>query len=327
MMSKRLCGFITLLAVLTACDLGTPDGVPTLAQLPAQVEIAQVTDDEPAAASSRAQADGRPTLPATFTPSTTFTPTSTSTASPTVTVTPSPTITDTPTATATDLPTIVPQDRPSLGLLEQALRATVLPTDFFEGAATNPIGTPLPPGVPSPLPALDFSASPGATQGTSCAFAPPGGFGTVYANNPGIATQLGCPSSAPGTQSIVAAWQNFQGGTMIWLNGDIYALTDNGSTFRRFDDTFQDGVDPESSSETAPDGLFTPVRGFLKVWSRNPNIRNALGWAIHSEQGVTATVSDMPGGLLVWLPGRPDILVLLTADGNSGVWRSFSGAF
>jgi hypothetical protein len=256
-----------------------------------------------------------------------------------VSVTPSATITDTPTATWTPLPTIDPRNRPFLALVEAALNATILPTDFevppYQGinvtlpptsaATATFLPDSLPTGIP-PLQAMTNTPSAATTtqNTTNCATLPPGGFGGVFSNNPDIANQLQCPTSTT-VQDVPAAWQSFQQGVMIWLNGEILVLYNNGQ-FQRFNDTFIEGVDPETSSETPPQGLRTPVRGFLKVWSGNPDVRSGLDWALNDEIGVTAKVISFPNGRMIWLPGRGDIFALLSNQ-TSGTWQAFAGTY
>ena len=109
---------------------------------------------------------------------------------------------------------------------------------------------------------------------------------------------------------------------MVWLNGEMIVLYNTGQ-FQVLPDTFVDGVDPQTSSETPPQGLFTPIRGFLKVWSSNPAVRNGLGWALGEERGVTAKVQNFQNGRMIYLPGRGDIIVILP----NGAWQAVAGTF
>lgn len=118
---------------------------------------------------------------------------------------------------------------------------------------------------------------------------------------------------------------------MIWLDAspaNIYVLLNDG-TFQLFSDTYVEGVDPVSGGETPPVGLFEPVRGFGKVWRENPNVRNALGWAVNSEQSTQAVSLDFDRGRMLSTPVRGDILVLVYSNGNValGTWRSVVGQF
>ena len=165
-----------------------------------------------------------------------------------------------------------------------------------------------------------------------CQYLPPGGFGLLYTNDASLATALGCPVGAPPvTASVESASQTYEHGAMAWINvssGVIFVLFDDG-TFQRFDDTYNDAVDPVSGGEIPPAGLTEPVRGFGKVWRSNEAVRSRLGWATTGEGGGTAITQDFAHGQMLYLPSRADILVLIFegASVTSGTWQSFPGRF
>jgi hypothetical protein len=300
-MTQKTCPLILIALLFAAC--GTPQesaDLPTLAEFPT------------------ASATTRPseTLPATFTliPTETETPTATPTG--TLSITPSATITDTPTSTPTDTPTFTPAppDNDAISaLVELAAQATILPPDFV-----------IPPQTPGALPVSTPLAG-------SCSFPPPGGFNAVYISDPTLAQQIGCPLGAPPTPaSYSSAYQPFERGGMIWLQGApnlIYVLSNNGR-FQRFDDTYNASTDPISGGETPPSGLREPVRGFGKVWRQNPNIRADLGWGVTDELGNNATILRFDRGQMMYLPQRGEILVLVEDPGGlTGSWRAFAGSY
>ena len=328
---------IILSLVLTACQ-PEDEGLPTLARFP--------TDTATPADIALAP---RNTLPPTFTPThtRTATPENTPTDAPTTTgepsLTPSPTITDTPSPTPTNTPlppTIAPEARPLFGLLDYARQYTPLPSDFVVPVVTQPfnpangddpntaitgsVNLPSGPSMTLPPPPSGNPSVPVATatfipNPPTCNFAVSDIFARVYNANPSLATQLGCPIIvAP--NNIPAAWQNFQTGLMVWLSGEIYVFNGSTATFTQFPDTFDPAVDPDQSTETAPAGLFMPVRGFLKIWGNNPAIRDSLGYGINPEQGTTAKVLLFDFGRMVELPGRQGILVLI--GGTAGNWQN-----
>jgi hypothetical protein len=90
---------------------------------------------------------------------------------------------------------------------------------------------------------------------------PQGVFGAIFQSDPNIQVALGCPL-AISASSVGSAYQPFQNGLMIWVSSlgaqpqsAIYALYNNG-TYQRFNDTFQDGVDPASSGASPPPNFF-----------------------------------------------------------------------
>lgn len=321
-------GFVLL---LLGCEPANQP-LPTLVRFPTETATVPVVESPTVQIGS--------TLPPTFTPTSTASATVTTVAStpapgatetPTVTITPSATITVTSSPTATDLPTIPPDERPLLSLALTALASTVLPTDFVVPPYTGPNITLAPtfstlaPGMPSAIAPIGQAATPvtGGIPAPICTVLPSGGFATVFNTNPDIAAQIGCPVSA--IQSIPAASQTFEQGTMIWLNGEVLVLYNVTDSWQRFADTFAQGIDPEVSAETAPTGLFTPIRGFLKVWSTDSTVRSGLGWGLTPEQGVTAIVQSFGNGRMIWLPGRVDMLILIGTSG--GNWFSFAGSY
>lgn len=312
----------SLLFIMVACTPAEDENLPTLVRIPSE------TASAPAVGQSLA------TLPASFTPTlpptltATLHPSITPSLTPTVTVTPSSTITNTPSPTPTDLPTLSPDDRPILAVALTAAAATVLPQDYqvpnFGGPEITlmPQDTPtLQPGMPSPIPPLPTNGLPIAE---SCTSAPTGGFLPIYQGNPDIANQLGCASGV--VQTVPAAWQNFETGIMVWLNGEVLVFYSVSDSYQTLPDTFIEGSDPETSSETPPSGLFTPIRGFLKIWDGNDTVRNGLGWARNNEQGVSATVQTFGNGRMIYLPGRTDILVLIGST-QSGTYLVFQGSY
>ncbi|MCA9915798.1 MAG: hypothetical protein KC496_20730 [Anaerolineae bacterium] len=316
-MTRKIILLFLILAAVSACQpeqsvLPTRARLATATDAPAPTEVGQTVFDPTATATDTAIPTETPTA------TEALSGTASATITPTITYTPSSTITVTPSQTYTPAPTIGPDERPLVALAFTALAATVLPTDYvlpgFEG--TNIALTPTE-GAAVIVPETGATLPPV----TNCPNFPSGGFGSVYQGDASLAAQLGCPLSS-NTQQIPAAQQRFQRGTMLWLNGEIAVLYDLNSALETYADTFTDGVDPETSGETAPAGLYAPIRGFLKVWSSQPNVRNGLGWATAPEQGATATVLNFDNGRMIWLAGTNQIYALF-----NGSWRSFAGTF
>lgn len=317
------------LLILAACAPAPNETLPTLARFPTETESAPIVVVDLTEA-----AQLRTPLPATFTPTASATPlppSVTVSITPTVTITPSATITDTPTRTPTNLPTIDPNERPLLAFALTAYAMTVLPPDYqvppHQGVNVTLIPTQPVLATPNNSGIVVIGGQPTATlssnPNSNCSTLPAGGFLTVYNSHSDIPALLGCATGNP--QSIPAASQNFQQGMMFWLNGEIIALYSQTNLYQSYADTFVQGVDPENSSETPPSGLFTPIRGFLKVWSGTSAVRNGLAWATGTELGATATVQTFTNGRMVYLAGRSDVIILIGAQ--SGQWLSFVGQY
>ncbi|HML21315.1 MAG TPA: hypothetical protein PKD09_06700 [Aggregatilinea sp.] len=126
--------------------------------------------------------------------------------------------------------------------------------------------------------------------------------------------------SAPTRETTPAAtntmaFQPFEHGVMVWLSESqtIYVLYEDG-TYGIYHDNWQDG-DAETVTETAPDGLVVPQRGFGAIWSGQEGVRDRLGWGTAAEQGYTAETSTDADGRLI-LP-MPDGSAVVLGDGWS----------
>lgn len=179
-------------------------------------------------------------------------------------------------ATARPLPTATETPRPT--------RAATLTPSFTPSLTETP--------VPTGLAGLVAGTyAPGV-----CTVAPAGGFATILGRDPALQAALGC--AAGPAVPINAAFQDFEGGRMVWAaslgdvpGGVIYTAFNTGS-YQRFSDTWVESVDGVAApgSEGAPEGRSAPIRGFGKVWGQNPTVRTALGWAVGGETGVGAQI-------------------------------------
>jgi len=288
---------LACIALLTACAATPPTEIlPTLLVLPSATpetptpEISPTVSPEPTVLVALPATPEFTATPS-FTPS--ITPTSTVGPSPTATLTPSMTITDTPTRTASPTPWPTEVEGPLFEIARLALSATIVTPNYS-------LLTTTPTGIPS-----------GGVQPSLC-LPPTGGFGSLYIANPSLNLLLGC--SQGGTLNYGAAAQWFERGMMIYLAttpAAIYVVYNNGR-WAQYADTFLEEVDPASGGETAPSGLFEPIRGFGKVWRSNADVRGGLGWASTTESGTTATVLYFQRGQMIAIPLYGQIIALGT---------------
>jgi hypothetical protein len=96
----------------------------------------------------------------------------------------------------------------------------------------------------------------------------------------------------------------------------------NTGTYTRFADTWIDGVDPISGGETAPSGLYEPIRGFGKIWRSDVGVRNGLGWATQPEVGTNVTLMLFQNGQMIALPTLGQVAVMTTV----GTYRLVAGS-
>lgn len=319
------------LAPFTPTDLPTesPTDAPTESPTDEPTET-DIPTDEPAITDE-------PTTSPTTEPTVEATPEggfATFTASATLNVT----YTPAPSRTATPLPTDAPQGFELLALLSSQF--TVLPPELRYNAPTltalanavnfqiaNPDG-----GLGATATAV-FQQAPIETQVAVapivCGVPAPTSISNVLSSEPHLLNGLGC--SIGGNVQLVAAIQNFERGSMIYVSGapgDIYVLFSDGR-YRKFSDTWVENVDPSSGGEIPPTGLTEPIRGFGKVWRINLDVRNGIGWATTGEDGATATLLYFERGRAIYLPQRNESIILIedSAGAASGTWRSVIGAF
>jgi hypothetical protein len=244
-------------------------------------------------------------VPASPTPTNTGTPTSMSSPTPSQTPVIAATRVASPTPAITDTPTLTPSFTPAPTL-----------TPSFTPTNTSVPGSTLPPAGGCPPPA--------------------GGFGLIYMSDPALQAALGCatshhPDITPDAWSVQTAFQPYENGLMLWSarlgwyeQSVIYVLFNDG-TYRRYNDTWQEGVDPESGGETPPDGLVEPARGFGKVWRSNPDVRGALGWALSPESGGEGQMQLFTGGEMLFVSQVGQTYIFL--HGPPASWRTSATPF
>jgi hypothetical protein len=178
--------------------------------------------------------------------------------------------------------------------------------------------------TPSFTPTFTESPLPKGTKASvvSCSVAPQGGFAVIYTQDAALAAQLGCPVSS--AVPIQSATLNFQNGAMVWASqlADvpgkvIYTLFNNG-TYQRFSDVWTEGVNPETTGETAPAGFNAPVRGFGKIWHENAAVKNALGWATTTEVGTAGTIQRFERGEMIFVASVGQTYIFVA---GSNAWR------
>lgn len=98
------------------------------------------------------------------------------------------------------------------------------------------------------------------------------------------------PLPTPVVSQIQVAEQVFEKGRMFWLQpvDQIWVMVvtrEGGGDWSVYQDTFEEGELESDPSLTPEAGFQQPERGFGKLWRENPNVREALGWAITPEFG------------------------------------------
>jgi len=92
-----------------------------------------------------------------------------------------------------------------------------------------------------------------------------------------------------------AAFQPFERGYMLWTANDERVYVMGGAFAASHSLSWYEIASYRNSPDPvvpAPAGLFTPIRGFLKVWGNPRNtLPSLIGWGTAAETSVTATVT------------------------------------
>jgi hypothetical protein len=356
---------LLLLVLLAACQFNVPEVIPTVAMLPTLTAspIPSQTPITPTVPPTLTPppTDTPPPTP-TFTPEP---PTLTPTPPPTETPLP-PTLTDTPAGTPTFTLTLTPEFSytPSLTItntMAPTLTPSLTPSPEVTGIMAISLlaenVTILPPEIrynPQTLTAVHYAAEtliaigtvapiipvestndpnvlatfPPPAQVSPCTGGVPWQLGLGLASEALLAQLVGCPQG--GVTSTTTAFQKFERGVMIYeqSTSSIYALTLSDMRYRRFPDTWVEGVDPDSGGEAPPPGLIEPRRGFGKVWRSNPDVRAALGWATTEEQGAATSYQRFERGWAFYLP-QNNYTIVMSYDpiNENGSWEAFEVNF
>lgn len=246
-----------------------------------------------------------------------------------VTATPLPTETPPPATSTPVIGGVVTPSSADLTFAAMIPTATLTATPNLAAViSTLPTSTatvPVKPPSLTPSFTITLTDSPEPTgvpgQPSVCGAPAAGGFGTIYSRDPALQQALGCPVSL--AVAITVATQDFEQGRMVWASQladvptrTIYVLYNNG-TFARYDDTWTEGVDPESGGETAPAGRVAPIRGFGKVWRSNAPVQQGLGWALAGEVGAGAQIQRFERGEMIYVSSINQTFIFIAGSG----WR------
>jgi|FLYN01.1.fsa_nt_gi hypothetical protein len=105
----------------------------------------------------------------------------------------------------------------------------------------------------------------------------------------------------PTINQITVAEQVFEHGRMFWIEPtrQIWVLvieSEGRGVWKVYEDTFSEGEPEMDPSIVPPPNRLQPMRGFGKLWRENPEVKEALGWAVTPEFGYVSNYEYHPGG-------------------------------
>lgn len=136
-----------------------------------------------------------------------------------------------------------------------------------------------------------------------------------------------CPADPPRT--VFGAYQPFQRGLMIYLDGadaagQIYVLTDDGR-YTVYEDAYIEGM-PDPAGSPPTDDLLVPVRGFGQIWRALGGDAAGIGYGLAIEQGYDAQrQAAAPASLTTYLSTPAGVIALTPLPGTGGGWWSAVG--
>jgi hypothetical protein len=356
---------LLLLILLAACQFNVPEVIPTVAVLPtltaspipSQTPITptlpptNTLPPSPTPPPTETPSPEPPTLTPTTAPTETPLPptlTETPAGTPTLTLTLTPEFSYTPSLTITNTmaPTLTPSLTPSpevTGIMAISLLAenvTILPPEMRYNpqtltAVAYAAETLVALGTVEPIIPIQATNDPNVlatfpppAQVSPCSSGVPWQLGLGLASEGLLAQLVGCPQG--GVTTTTTVWQKYERGVMIYeqSTSSIYVLTVADNRFRRFPDTWVEGVDPDAGGEAPPPNLIEPRRGFGKVWRSNPDVRAALGWAITGERLDTSSYQRFDRGWAFYLP-QNNYTIVMSYDtiNQNGNWEAFEVSF
>lgn len=139
------------------------------------------------------------------------------------------------------------------------------------------------------------------------------------------------PAPTPAVFEVVAVYQVFQNGRMLWLadRGEIWVMIGRTTgPYKVFPDQFREG-DPETDPGlTPPPGYLQPKRGFARIWRDNPDLRAQIGWATdwefaYSARATRTTIGAFDGSGNFTPAG--DLWAVYLGDGSLAYFNAAAG--
>jgi hypothetical protein len=115
---------------------------------------------------------------------------------------------------------------------------------------------------------------------------------------------------------------------MIWLSNVgwydvsvIYVLLDD-TTYVRYDDTFDPGLESTLEAISPPEGTFLPTNALGKVWQEQLDVRSSIGFATAPMLEMETQMQMLERGEMVYLPLLSAIVAFKRGTPTS-TWASY----
>jgi hypothetical protein len=166
-----------------------------------------------------------------------------------------------------------------------------------------------------------------------CTLNPVSGFGKVWANNPAVEIQLGCPYNAEEGVTTVT-YETFERGKMYQMdlsnlnhyyyplygytypvNKKIILVVFDDGTWATVSDDWTSGM-PANGGLTPPAGLYEPQNGIGKAWRDNTalKLRERLGWATAKEVPSGGAIENFYHGNMFYIGGNLKLIYALYSN-------------
>jgi len=114
---------------------------------------------------------------------------------------------------------------------------------------------------------------------------------------------------------------------MIWLSNVgwydtsvVYVLQED-TTYVRYDDIFDAGLDTQTVEASPAEGLFVPIDALGKVWIDQPGVRESLGFATEPELTMETQMQMLERGEMVYIPSLASVIAF--KRGLPNTWSSY----
>ncbi len=94
------------------------------------------------------------------------------------------------------------------------------------------------------------------------------------------------------------------------------------TTYERYDDTYDSGLDTHTGGDDPPEGMFVPGDALGKVWREQPEVQDTLGFATALPIEIETQMLMLERGEMIYFP--PSASVIAFKRGTPSTWSSYN---